>query len=136
VQRYYDTLAEYDRDGFHIIVDKTYEDLDPKDMFDDSIDPDTGLPYYDIEEIYQDINNGRLDWFMLRVRVFVAGVELGSDYVGGFLYKDAREVLTDGVVEDMIWSAMQEAKRQVKDLADKFCAMSLSLDQEEVDNRY
>ena len=130
MQRYYDTLAEYDRDGFHIIVDKTYEDLDPKDMFDDSIDPDTGLPYYDIDQMYQDINNGNLDWFMLRVRVFVAGVELGSDYVGGFLYEDAREVLTDGVVEDMIWTAMEEAKRQVKDLADKFCQMALSFDQE------
>jgi hypothetical protein len=133
MQRYYDTLAEYDRDGFHIIVDKTYEDLDPKDMFDDSIDPDTGLPYFDIDQMYEDINSGNLDWFMLRVRVFVAGVELGSDYVGGFLYEDAREVLTDGVVEDMIWTAMQEAKKQVKDLADKFSMMAFALDHEAVD---
>lgn len=133
MQRYYDTLAEYSRDGFDIIVDKTYEDLDPKDMFDDSIDPDTGKPYFDMDEIYSDINNGNLDWFMLRVRVFVAGVELGTDYVGGFLYKDAREVLTDGVVEDMIHTAMQEARVQVRELADKFSMMAFALDHEEVD---
>ena len=33
MQRYYDELATYQRDGFEIIVDKTYEDLDPKDLF-------------------------------------------------------------------------------------------------------
>jgi DNA-binding protein YbaB len=42
-------------------------------------------------------------------------------------------VLTDGVVEDMIWTAMQEAKRQVKDLADKFSMMAFALDHEAVD---
>lgn len=133
MQRYYDELATYERDGFTIIVDKTYEDLDPKDLFDDSIDPDTGKPYFDMDEIYSDINNGNLDWFMLRVRVLAGGVELGSDYVGGFLYKDAREVLTDGVVEDMIRTAMEEAKKQVRELADKFCQMALAFDQEEVE---
>ena len=68
---------------------------------------------------------------MLRVRVLAGGLELGTDYVGGFLYKDAREVLTDGVVEDMIYTAMQEAKKQVRDLADQFCQMALAFDQEE-----
>ena len=131
MQRYYDELATYQRDGFEIIVDKTYEDLDPKDLFDESIDPDTGKPYFDMDQIYSDINSGNLDWFMLRVRVLAGGVELGSDYVGGFLYEDAREVLKDGVVEDMIYTAMQEAKKQVRDLADQFCQMALAFDQEE-----
>ena len=127
MQRYYDELATYERDGFEIIVDKTYEDLDPKDMFDNELD--------DIDRIYSDINNGNLDWFMLRVRVLAGGLELGTDYVGGFLYKDAREVLTDGVVEDMIYTAMQEAKKQVRELADKFCQMALAFDQEEVEEQ-
>ena len=126
MQRYYDTLAEYQRDGFHIIVDKTYEDLDPKDMFDPEMD--------DIDQIYADINSGKLDWFMLRVRVFAGGVELGTDYVGGFLYEDPRDVLTDGIVEDMICTALEEAKKQVRDLADQFCQMALAFDQEEVDS--
>ena len=29
--RYYDHLATYERDGFEIIVDKSYEDLNPRD---------------------------------------------------------------------------------------------------------
>ena len=125
MQRYYDTLAEYQRDGFDIIVDKTYEDLDPKDMFDAEMD--------NIDQIYADIDSGKLEWFMLRVRVFAGGVELGTDYVGGFLYEDPTDVLRDGIVEDMIYTAMQEAKTQVRDLADKFCQMALAFDQEEVD---
>ena len=35
--RYYDTLAEFERDGYDIIVDKTYEDLNPRDSFDDTV---------------------------------------------------------------------------------------------------
>ena len=37
--QYYDELAQYERDGFTVIVDKTYEDLNPRDSFDtDDID--------------------------------------------------------------------------------------------------
>jgi hypothetical protein len=114
--RYYDTLAEYDREGFNVIVDKTWEDLHPQDSFDTSIDPDTGKPYYDIEDICRKIDRGDLDWFMLRVRVMHEDVELAVNYVGGFLYEDAREVLTDGTAEDMIWETVEEAKRRVPTL--------------------
>jgi hypothetical protein len=43
--RYYDTLAEYERDGYNIIVDITSEDMSPRDMFDDEC--------FDIDEIMQ-----------------------------------------------------------------------------------
>jgi hypothetical protein len=119
MNRHYDTLLETEREGFTVIVDKTWEDLNPADMFDDGIDPDTGLPYYDIEQMCRDIDSGKLDWFMLRVRVLYDGVELGTDYVGGFLYEDAREVLEDGVVEDMIWTALKEAKQNAQSLYQK-----------------
>jgi hypothetical protein len=68
--RYYDTLAEYEREGYTIIVDKSYEDLDPKDCFDETC--------FDMKEMYNDIDSGRLDWFMLRVRVLVEGLELAD----------------------------------------------------------
>ena len=113
MQRYYDTLLEEDRGQFHVVIDKTWEDLDPADLFDTSIDPDTGKPYFDMDEIYSKINDGRLDWFMLRCRVFYEGVELAEDFIGGFLYEDAREILTDGVGEDII----EETIRQAKDAA-------------------
>jgi hypothetical protein len=114
--RDYTMLAELDRDGFNVIVDKTWEDLHPQDSFDTSIDPDTGLPYYDIEDICRKIDRGDLDWFMLRVRVMHEDVELAVNYVGGFLYEDASEVLRDGTAEDMIWETLEEAKKRVPTL--------------------
>jgi hypothetical protein len=114
--RDYTVLAELDREGFNVIVDKTWEDLHPQDSFDTSTDPDTGLPYYDIQDICRKIDRGDLDWFMLRVRVMHEDVELAVNYVGGFLYEDAREVLTDGTAEDMIAESLDEARKRVPQL--------------------
>ena len=120
--RYYDTLAEFEREGYTIIVDKTYEDLHPGDSFDDSC--------YDIKELCRDIDSGKYEWFMLRVRVLVEGLELGSAYLGGCLYADAREVLTDGMAEDMIGEALEQAKMQVYRLSRKFTELSHAVDAE------
>lgn len=122
---YYDTIAEFTRDGFDIIVDKTYEDMHPRDSFDDSC--------HDIDEICKDIDRGHLEWFMLRVRVLVEGLELGSAYLGGCLYEDAREVLIDGTAEDFIDEAMKEAKTKVYALSKKFAELSEQVDRENAD---
>ena len=106
--RYYDELARYEREGFEIIVDKSYEDLNPRDCFDDTC--------CDIEEIIKDIDRGHLEWFMLRVRALVDGHELGSAYLGGMLYEDPTECLTDGSAEDMICEAIEEAKKEARRL--------------------
>ena len=106
--RYYDTLATYEREGFVIVVDKSYEDLNPRDCFDDTC--------CDIEEIIKDIDRGHLEWFMLRVRALVDGHELGSAYLGGMLYEDPTECLTDGSAEDMIYQAIDEAKVEARRL--------------------
>jgi hypothetical protein len=130
----WEVLSKQDRDGFTVIVEKLYEECHPRDLFDTSINPDTGRPYYDVDQICRDIDSGDLDWFILRVRVLLDGVELGSDVVGGFLYEDARDVLTDGVAEDMIWTAMSEAEKRVVKLADTFSlkAMQLSVDKQAI----
>jgi hypothetical protein len=122
--RYYDTLAEFERDGYDIIVDKTYEDLNPRDSFDDTVT--------DIDEIIKDIDRGHLDWFMLRVRVMVEGLELGSSYLGGCLYEDPKEILTDGTAEDFIAEAMVEAKSKVYRLSRVFGGLSEAVDREAV----
>ena len=118
--RYYDELARYEREGFDIIVDKTWEDMDPADSFDDTC--------YDIKEIREDINSGKLDWFMLRVRALVDGHELGSAYLGGCLYGDAREVLRDGTAEDIIEEALVEARRAVWPLMRRLQAINADLE--------
>jgi len=122
--RYYDTLAEFERDGYDIIVDKSYEDLDPRDSFDESCT--------DIDEIIRKIDNGTYEWFMLRVRVLVEGLELGSAYLGGCLYEDPREILTDGTAEDFIDQAMVEAKSKVYRLSRVFGGLSEAVDREAV----
>lgn len=116
MQRHYDELATYQREGFEVIVDKTWEDIPLADLFDTSIDPDTGKPYFDVEDMARRIDRCELDYFMLRVRVLLQGHELGSHYVGSFLYEDASEVLRDGTAEDMIWEAMREAKEEARKL--------------------
>ena len=118
--QYYDELAQYERDGFTIIVDKTYEDLDPRGQFDTD----------DIEEIIKDIDRGHIEWFMLRVRVLVEGLELSSEYLGGCLYEDPREILTDGTAEDIIDTAMTDAKKQVYRLSKVFAGLSEQVDRE------
>ena len=106
--RHYDHLATYEREGFEVIVDKTWEDLSPFDLFDDTVT--------DIQELARKIDRCELDWFMLRVRVLLDGHELGSHYLGGCLYEDARDTLKDGTAEDMIWEAMAEARQEAQRL--------------------
>ena len=120
--RYYDTLAEFQRDGYDIIVDKTWEDLNPRDSFDDSVT--------DIDEIIKDIDRGHLDWFMLRVRVLVEGLELAEEYLGGCLYEDPKEILVDGTAEDIIDLAMTHAKSKVYRLSRVFGGLSEAVDRE------
>ena len=68
--------------------------------------------------------------FRLRVRVLVEGLELSREHLGGCLYYDAREVLTDGTAEDIIDSAMTEAKSQVYRLSKRFASLSEQVDRE------
>lgn len=122
MQDYYETLATFEREGFDVIVDKRYEDLNPRDQFEEC----------DVEEIIAKINDYTYDWFMLRVRVMAAGVELGSAYLGGCLYEDAKEVLTDGTAEDKIEEAMAEAKAEVYKVYKKFAQLNEAIEREGV----
>ena len=110
---YYETLHSEYRAGYEIIVDKTNDD-DISDFFDECPDMD-------------DINTGKLEYFCLRVRVLVEGIELGSTYLGRCLYLDPREILTDGTTEDRIAEAMDEAKSRVCHLYKTFEALMRSM---------
>ena len=122
--RYYDEIASFERDGFFIIVDKTYEDIDPWDQLSECFD--------NKEQLYRDIEYGKYDWFMLRVRALVDGHEMGTSYLGGCLYEDPKEVLTDGTAEDLISEALIEAKRDVYRMYKRFQELSFNIDAEGV----
>jgi hypothetical protein len=115
--RHWDELLREPRGGFEVVVDKSYEDISPRDLFDDSVT--------DIDEICRKIDSYDLDWFMLRARVMLDGHELGEHIVGGFLYEDARDTLTDGSAEDLIYAAMSEAKTEVQRLRQRLTAIDL-----------
>lgn len=117
--RHYDTLLETQRGPYTVIVDKTWEDLHPNDCFDDTVT--------DIDEICLDIKLGNLEWFMLRTRVFYEGVELSSEYLGGMLYEDPTECLTDGSAEDQIWMALESAKKTAIEYKQKFAALDVNI---------
>jgi hypothetical protein len=110
--RYFDEIDSFERDGFTVIVDKTYEDIDPWDQLSECFDSK--------EQLYADIESGKYDWFMLRVRLMVDEYEITSEWLGGCLYENPREVLTDGTVDDLIATAMITAKREVYRMYKRF----------------
>jgi hypothetical protein len=57
--------------------------------------------------------------------VLFEGVELAANYVGGFLYADAKEVLTDGTAEDMIRECMHDAVGEAERMRARFIALDL-----------
>tara|TARA_R110000868_G_scaffold290442_1_gene550636 strand:- start:400 stop:774 length:375 start_codon:yes stop_codon:yes gene_type:complete len=118
MMQHYTELATYERNGFEIIVDKTWEDLDPSGQFDEA----------DLGDIIEKINDGTYEWFMLRVRVMFDSHEMGSHYLGGCCYEDARDVLTDGTAEDCIAEALHEAKGEVQHMAGKLWALQMDLE--------
>lgn len=117
MNRYYHELAGYDREGFFVVVDKTWEDIAIRDCFDDSC--------YDIRDMERRVNEGLLDWFMLRVRVLLDGHELGTAYLGCCMYEDADEVLRDGTAEDLIAEALIEARGEARRLKEKLNAIEV-----------
>ena len=120
--RHYDEIDSFERSGFTVIVDKTWEDLSPRDCFDESVT--------DIKQLCEDIDSCKLDWFMLRVRIMVDEYELASEFLGGCLYENPREVLTDGTAEDLIAQAMITARREVYRMYKRFQEISWEHDAE------
>lgn len=110
--RHYEQLLDEQRGQYQIIVDKTWEDLHPRQCFDESVT--------DIQELCEKIDAGYYDWFMLRTRVLFEGVELAEEYLGGCLYDDATEVLNDGTAEDQIAQALHTAAAQAAVMKKKF----------------
>jgi hypothetical protein len=121
----YEEIDSFERAGFTIIVDKTWEDISPRDCFDDEC--------WDMKQMFEDIERGKLDWFMLRVRIMVDEYELASEFLGGCLYENVRDVLTDGTADDLISYAMITAKREVYRMYKKFQELSFAIDAEGVE---
>lgn len=107
----YDVLQEFAREQFVVTVETAPETDHPADFFDDTC--------YDVQDMVRKIDYGVWDWFQLRVRVHAAGVELGRAELGACLYADRSDVLTDGMAEDLIQEALDQARETVTKLRDQ-----------------
>ena len=105
---YWETVHSETREGFNIELAFTPEDIHPDDLFDWEACGNR-------EETLEKIDAGLLLWFTARVRVSVnrpdgPSVVIGEDYLGGCLYESARDFITSGYYEDMVQSALDNAR--------------------------
>jgi len=108
--KYWEIIHTTTHNGFDIVISKTWEDIHPKDFFDDSVD--------DVSEICNKIDLGLLDWFIVRFQASKSGVVLGEDYLGGLLYDNAQDFIKDsgGYLEDMLEQCTQQAKKKLSEI--------------------
>ena len=99
---HYETIHTEDVNGFHIVFSAAYEDMHPRDCFDDTVD--------EIDEICRKIDNGTYVWFIARVEAYKHGIMLGTSYLGGNLYDSFKDFINDEYYEDLMCQAIDEAK--------------------------
>lgn len=104
--QHWETIHQETRDGFDIVFSITPEDMHPGDSFDPAC--------FDIDQLCEDIDRGRYSWFIARVQALRAGVELASDYLGGCLYENPRDMMKPGdYFEDMVQTVIDEARAEL-----------------------
>ena len=110
--RHWEVLEYRTHKGFDIVIDTSYEDIHPSELFDDTVD--------DVNEICRKIDQGIYDWFMVRVRAMVDGFELSSSYLGGCLYEDRKDFLAElAMVDDLVDEAVFQAEIRARSLTKK-----------------
>lgn len=72
------TIRKFTTPQFSVIVDAVE-------------DPDCDLSFDDTGEIMEGLENGSLQAFAVRARVYFNGSEIGADYIGGCIYRDIAE---------------------------------------------
>ena len=113
---YFLPIAEYERNGFNVVVDIADEFLDLADVY-----SGTYLDYH----IAQLAIDDTIEWFMLRVRVSIDDIELASAF-RGTMFCNPLDTLTNGVVEDLIASAIGSARERIPELMAKLSLIELS----------
>jgi hypothetical protein len=109
---HYELIHEEQSAGFTIRFYATPEDTHPRDLFDPTVS--------DIDEICRDIDNGRFTWFTAKVTASKNGIELAADYLGGNLYENVRDFVSEhDYYADMRATVIAEAKQAIRELTAK-----------------
>ena len=107
--RHYEIIHTDDIRGFHVVFSITPEDFHPRDSFDES--------EYDIAELCDKIDRGLYVWFCACIEVYQQGILLGTDYLGGCLYENPKQFVTEsGYYDDMINTAIADAQSNLNKL--------------------
>ena len=88
---------------FDIIVTVRPEFVPIADLFDDSIDPDTGKKYYDVDYMNRQVELGEAEWLMVKVECRLNGQVIGSSMLGGVYmdnYYDVKSCVHDNGLID------------------------------------
>jgi hypothetical protein len=108
--KHYELIHSEEYKGFDINFYVTYEDIHPRDLFDGAVE--------DIKEICQKIDDGHYVWFIAKVTASKHGIELADDYLGGNLYENEKQFVTeDGYYADMRESVVKQAEENIQLLA-------------------
>lgn len=109
-------LARFERGSFTLVIDKTYEETSISSYFDDYSERE-------IIKMQDKVNRHQMDWFMVRVRVYLDTYVLGSAYMPCNYYKDAKDFLKETrIVEEMVHEAIEKTivnLKRLKGLIDK-----------------
>ena len=107
MQTYWETVSEFDKDGFQIVVSITPEDTHPCDLM------DCWESEEDKQEFLRKIDDGVYQWFIARFQAFKHGILLGDSYLGGNCYEKISDFLADAYAEDFTEEAIKEAQEKI-----------------------
>ena len=94
------------RDGFVIRFYATPEDVHPNDSFDDE------------GQTARDIDAGLYEWFTAKVTASMAGIDLGTDYLGCCCYPNVTDFMGELYYEDMVAAAIHQAREHLAALTE------------------
>lgn len=99
---------------FHIRLDYCHEDVAFRDMY--AFDDDEEW----ITKTEKEIEDGYRYWVILRARVYLAGVEVGSHSLGGLLFDDTdqMESMMRSDYEGIISEAVANAKHNLRQMSE------------------
>ena len=103
---YFEKIWEYKTANFTVDLSVAPENMAPDEHFDWHFETEK-----ERQQLLEDINEGRLEWFIARVQVLWDGREIASDYLGGCCYKSFDEFRHDPYFYSMIHEAIKEARQ-------------------------
>lgn len=107
--KYFETIHEETHQGYTIRFSVAPEDMEPDWDFETEEER---------QQLLDDINEGRLAWFIAKVEAIKEGIVLGTDYLGGCCYASPMQFVKDNdYYADMVVNVVQQANATIEKLA-------------------